>query len=484
MMVTASDLTLRCPVPGSLLDQSVLRKIPSPCYVLDERSLRRNLELIAGVGRAAQVRIILALKAFAMWSAFPIFREYISGATASSLAEARLVGEEFGAMSHTYAPVYTYRDFEELLRYSSHVTFNSLGQYERFAPAALIRGISCGLRINPECSTVATDLYDPCSPGSRLGVTADELEGLSAAGGGGSLESGGAVGSSAAGEGAAGASRRGERDGERLRSTGRQAGASSTFSTACQGRDGGDGLPAGLDGFHFHTLCESGPEELRTTLEAVEARFGRWLPSLRWINMGGGHLITREGYDTGGLVALLRDFKQRHPNLEVILEPGSAFTWRTGWLVATVEDKIERGGVNTLMVDVSFACHMPDCLEMPYKPAIVGAHDPAPDLRPDQDPASSPAPHSGSSPVPRPGEKRWRVGGNCCLAGDFVGDWVFDHEPQVGDRLVLEDMMHYTMVKTTMFNGVAHPSMAILRADGTLDVVREFGYEDYKSRMG
>ena len=384
-------------------------KIPSPCFVLDERLLRRNLELIAGVAREAGVQIILALKACAMWPAFPVFREYVSGATASSLAEARLVHEELGVPSHTYAPVYTDRDFEEMLRYSSHVTFNSLGQYARFAPAALIRGISCGLRINPECSSVATALYDPCSPGSRLGVTAAELERL-----GGADEG---------------------------------------------GRDGG-GLPDGLEGFHFHTLCESGPEELRTTLQAVEQRFGRWLPRLRWINMGGGHLITREGYDTGLLVNTLRDFKKRHPNLEVILEPGSAFTWRTGWLVATVEDKIERGGVNTLMVDTSFACHMPDCLEMPYKPAIAGTHE------------------------PREGEKRWRVGGNCCLAGDFVGDWAFDSEPQVGQKLVFEDMIHYTMVKTTMFNGVRHPSIAILRPDGALEVVREFGYEDYKMRMG
>ena len=384
-------------------------KIPSPCFVVDERLLRKNLELIAGVGQRAGVHIILALKAYAMWPAFPIIREYIQGATASSLAEARLAAEELGVASHTYAPVYTDRDFEELLRYSSHITFNSLGQYERFAPAALIRGISCGLRINPECSTVATDLYNPCSPGSRLGVTAAELEQLSAENG---------------------------------------------------GRDGIDGLPSGIEGFHFHTLCESGAEELRATLEAVEARFGRWLPRLKWINMGGGHLMTREGYDIDLLVATLKDFKTRHPNLEVILEPGSAFTWRTGWLVATIEDKIERGGINTLMADVSFACHMPDCLEMPYKPAIVGAHD------------------------PRPGEKSWRVGGNCCLAGDVVGDWAFEREPQVGERLVFEDMIHYTMVKTTMFNGVHHPSIAILRPGGEVEVVREFGYVDYKGRMG
>ncbi|GHU98378.1 carboxynorspermidine decarboxylase [Bacteroidia bacterium] len=371
-------------------------KISSPCYLLDEGRLRANLGLIAGVAERAGVQVILALKACAMWPVFSVFREGVHGATASSLSEARLVGEELGTLSHTYAPVYTDGDFEELLNHSSHLTFNSLGQYSRFAPRALIRGVSCGLRINPECSTVATDLYNPCAAGSRLGVTAAELE----------------------------------------------------------------RLPEGLEGFHFHTLCESGPEELRMTLEAVEERFGRYLPHLKWINMGGGHLMTREGYDAGALVSLLVEFRRRYPNLEVILEPGSAFTWRTGWLVATIEDKIERGGVGTLMVDVSFACHMPDCLEMPYKPSIVGAHE------------------------PREGERRWRVGGNCCLAGDWVGDWAFDHEPKVGERLVFEDMIHYTMVKTTMFNGVVHPSIAVRRMDGSVDVVRRFGYEDYKSRMG
>lgn len=373
-----------------------ITKIPSPCFVLDEKRLRANMAVIADVQQRAGVDIILALKACAMWPVFPIIREYVGGATASSLAEARLVREEFGTLSHTYAPTYTDNDFNELLELSSHVTFNSLGQYERFAPRALIRGISCGLRINPEYSSVETDLYNPCVPGSRLGVMAEEL-------------------------------------------------------TA---------LPEGLEGLHFHALCESSADDLEKLLEAVEKRFGHFLPGLKWINMGGGHLMTREGYDRDKLVGLLLDFRARHPHLRVILEPGSAFTWQTGFLRARVEDVIERGGMNTVMADVSFACHMPDCLEMPYKPAIRGANDPA------------------------EGETRWRVGGNSCLAGDFSGEWAFDSRPKVGDGLVFEDMIHYTMVKTTMFNGVAHPSIGMVDMEGEFRLLRTFGYEDYKNRMG
>ena len=393
-------------------------KIPSPCFVLDESLLRHNLEQIADVEKRAGIEIILALKACAMWSVFPIIKEYVGGATASSLSEARLVYEEFGTLAHTYAPVYADRDFSDIMRYSNHITFNSLAQYHRFAPQALIRGISCGLRINPEHSSVGTELYNPCSEGSRLGVTAGQLDETESAADTGTKEfagMGGAV------------------------------------------EDGG--LPDGLEGFHFHTLCESSPEDLASTLEAVEAKFGRWLPSLKWLNMGGGHLMTRKGYDRDKLVDILLGFKKRYPNLRVILEPGSAFTWQTGYLVSRIEDIVSRGGVDTLMVDVSFACHMPDCLEMPYKPAITGAHDPA------------------------PGDKRWRVGGNCCLAGDWVGDWAFDREPKVGDRLVFEDMIHYTMVKTTMFNGVAHPAIAYVDTEGQLHMVREFGYDDYRDRM-
>ena len=371
------------------------QKVPSPCYVLDEQLLDANLAKIDEVRRRTGAEIIVALKACAMWRIFPELARHSDGATASSAAEARLVFEEYGRPAHTYAPVYTDRDFGEIMRCSDHITFNSVAQYERFGARARAQGISCGLRINPQYSPVETDLYNPCVAGSRLGVTAAEL-------------------------------------GE---------------------------LPEGIEGLHFHVLCESRPEHLRRALEAVETHFGRWLDRIAWLNMGGGHLMTHAEYDREELIDLLNGFRARHPRLRLILEPGSAFTWRTGYLVSTVEDVVVNCGVRTAMLDVSFACHMPDCLEMPYKPAIVGAHDPA------------------------EGEPRWRMGGNSCLAGDFCGDWAFERAPRPGDRIVFEDMIHYTMVKTTMFNGVSHPSIAVAHRDGSVEVVREYGYEDYRNRM-
>lgn len=373
----------------------MLNSIPSPCFVLEERLLRKNLGQIADVADRAGVEIIVALKANAMWSIFPIMKEYVSGATASSLAEARLVADKFETMSHTYAPVYTDGEIDEILECSSHITFNSVTQFQRFGAKAGAKGVSCGLRINPGYSPVETCLYNPCSPGSRLGISEEQLR----------------------------------------------------------------ELPDGVEGLHFHNLCESGPEDLAKTLGSVEKRFAHLLDKVKWVNMGGGHLMTRDGYDRELMIETLKGFKTRYPHLKVILEPGSAFTWQTGFLMATVEDIVVNGGVNTLMVNVSFACHMPDCLEMPYKPAVRGAHD------------------------PEAGEKKWRIGGNSCLAGDYVGDWAFDKEPKIGDRIIFEDMIHYTMVKTTMFNGVTHPSIAILRRNGELEVVRKFGYEDYRDRM-
>ncbi len=372
--------------------------IPSPCYILDEAALLENLRLIDYVRSRADVEIIVALKANAMWSIFPLLAAHSDGATASSLAEARLVFEEFGSPAHTYAPIYTDDSIEEVISLSSHITFNSLSQFDRFAQRALIGGVSCGLRVNPRYSPVQTDLYNPCVAGSRLGVTPEEFEGL-------------------------------------------------------------EQLPVGVEGLHFHVLCESRPEHLRLALESFERLYGRFIPQLKWLNMGGGHLMTHEDYDCEELIALLREFKSRHPHLRLILEPGSAFTWRTGSLLSHIEDIVENGGVRTAMLNVSFACHMPDCLEMPYKPTIVGARD------------------------PREGEQGWRMGGNSCLAGDYCGDWAFEARPKVGDRIIFEDMIHYTMVKTTMFNGVAHPSIAIARVDGTVEVVRTFGYEDYKNRL-
>lgn len=380
-----------------ILNHWDLSTVPSPCYVLHESLLAANMEVIDKVRKAAGVEIIVALKANAMWSIFPELRKHSDGATASSLAEARLVYEEYGQAAHTYAPVYTEGEIDEILDYSSHITFNSLSQYQRFGERAHRAGVSCGLRVNPEFSTVETDLYNPASPTSRLGIRSMDLE----------------------------------------------------------------RWPEGVEGLHFHSLCESRPVDLRGTLEAVEQRFGRFLPQLKWLNMGGGHLMTHKEYDEDELVRILGDFKVRYPHLRIILEPGSAFTWDTGCLVATVEDKVYNGGVNTLMLNVSFACHMPDCLEMPYKPVILGTHEPT------------------------EGEKKWKMGGNSCLAGDFYGDWAFDggHEPQIGERIVFRDMIHYTMVKTTMFNGVTHPSIGIWNPDTGFRMVRRFGYEDYKERM-
>lgn len=370
-------------------------KIPSPCFILDEELLEQNMKVIDHVRQSTGVEIIVALKACAMWSIFPILAKHSDGATASSLSEARLVLEEYGERAHTYAPTYTERDFEQIMQCSSHITFNSLGQFERFGARAILRGISCGLRVNIGYSPVETDIYNPCVAGSRLGITPEQLT----------------------------------------------------------------ELPQGVEGLHFHVLCESRPHHLKLALEAFEERFGRFINQIKWLNLGGGHLMTHAEYDTEELISILNDFKARHPHLRIIMEPGSAFTWRTGYLVSTIEDIVINGGVKTAMLNVSFACHMPDCLEMPYKPAIIGAHD------------------------PEDGEERWRMGGNSCLAGDFYGDWSFDAEPKIGDRVVFEDMIHYTMVKTTMFNGVHHPSIAIAHKDGTVEIVREFGYEDFKSRM-
>ncbi|GAB1416753.1 carboxynorspermidine decarboxylase [Paludibacter sp.] len=371
-------------------------KIPSPCFVLDEVKFRKNLELIQYVKNQANVEIILAFKAFAMWSVFPIVREYISCSTASSLAEARLAYEEMGSPAHTYAPAYTDKEFDEIMQYSSHITFNSLYQFEKFYPRTQFYNISCGLRINPEFSDVGTDLYNPCSPGSRLGITAENLK---------------------------------------------------------------DGLPAGVEGLHFHTLCESNSFDLERTLVVVEKKFGHLFDKIKWLNMGGGHLMTREGYNIEHLIQVLKAFKAKHPHLQLILEPGSAFAWRTGDLVSTVQDIVENKDIKTAMLDVSFSCHMPDCLEMPYKPAIIGATDAI------------------------AGKPTYRMGGNSCLAGDFYGDWSFDEPLKVGDKIIFEDMIHYTMVKTTMFNGVTHPSIGIWTKENEFKLIREFGYEDYKGRL-
>lgn len=371
--------------------------IPTPAYIVHETALRRNLELIADVSRRSGAKIIMAFKANALWRTFPILREYGIDCTASSLNEARLGREELHAKVHAYCPAYTDATIDEFLKGSSHITFNSLGQWERYGRRAIAAGVSPGLRVNPHCSVIETDMYNPALPGSRFGVGASDLP----------------------------------------------------------------TLPEGLEGLHFHALCESSSYDLERVLEAFESQYGHLLPGLKWVNMGGGHLMTREGYDTDHLVRLLSDFRRRHPNIEVILEPGSAFTWRTGELLTSVVDVVSNDGIDTAIIDASFACHMPDTLEMPYKPLITES------LGPDT--------------VPR--KPTYRLGGNSCLSGDYKDAWSFEHPLKAGDRLTLEDMNHYTTVKTTMFNGLDHPSIWLERADGCLEELRRYTYEDYRSRM-
>lgn len=372
-------------------------KIPSPCYVIDEERFRKNLSIIKHVSIESGAEIILAFKGFAMWGVFPILREYISGAAASSADEARLCFEEIGSPAHTYSPVYKMSEFNSIMKYSSHITFNSVDQFKKYSSELqhYSKKISAGLRINPEFSEVSHGLYNPCSPGSRLGIIAEDLK---------------------------------------------------------------DGLPEGIEGLHFHVLFESDSYALEKVLQVVETKFGKYFPQLKWINMGGGHLITRRDYEPEHLISILKKFRER-TGLHVILEPGSAFAWETGELVATVEDIVENQGIKTAILDVSFTAHMPDCLEMPYKPKIIGATDPV------------------------QGKPTYRIGGNSCLSGDVMGDWSFEKELLTGDRIIFLDMIHYTMVKTTTFNGVHHPSIGIWTKDGKFRLIKEFGYEDYKNRL-
>ena len=323
----------------------------TPIYIIEETLLRRNLKLIASVAAKADIEIILAFKAFALWKTFPIFREYIHATTASSLSEARMAFEKFGAPAHTYSPAYTDDEFDEIVSCSSHLTFNSLTQYERFHQRA--KTVSIGLRVNPEYSEVGTLLYNPCAPGTRFGVTADKLP---------------------------------------------------------------EQLPADMEGFHCHCHCESGADVFQRTLTHIEEKFSRWFPQLKWINFGGGHLMTRKDYDVDLLISMMQDFHTRYPWLKVILEPGTAFAWQTGPLIANCEFT-------------------------------------------------------------------YRLGGNSCLSGDFMGSWRFPKELQVGDEVIFEDMIHYTTVKTNTFNGISHPAIGILHEDGHLEVLRRFGYEDYLNRM-
>lgn len=372
---------------------------------MEEARLRRNLALIKDVADRSGVEIILAFKAYALWRTFPIFREYITHTTASSLNEARLAFEEFGSPAHTYTLGFTEQTFPEFLKYSGHITFNSLRQFRKFYPMVRASGrdVSCGLRVNPEYSEIETELYNPCAPGSRFGVLAEQLP---------------------------------------------------------------DQLPEGVEGFHCHNHCESSAESLVRSLERLEAKFGHWFSQLKWLNLGGGHLMTRKGYNVELLVSTLQGLRGRYPWLKVILEPGSAFGWQTGPLVASVVDVVENHGIRTAIMNASFTCHMPDCLEMPYMPEVRGARVVEKDMSDEQ-----------------AGGFVYRIGGDSCLSGDFLGSWVFDHELQIGERLYFEDMNHYTTVKTTMFNGIHHPSIALQRENGEIQMLREYSYTDYRDRM-
>lgn len=378
----------------------------TPYYRIEERLLRKNLALIRRTADEAGVEFILAFKAFALWKTFFIFRDYIAHTTASSPNEARLAFEEFGSKAHTYSPAYEDKDFDTIMRCSSHITFNSLQQFEHFYPRIVENGklISCGLRINPQYSEIETTLYNPCAPGSRFGILAEQLP---------------------------------------------------------------DKLPEGVEGFHCHNHCESSAAALAHTLEHIEARFGKWLPKIKWLNLGGGHLLTRKDYDVRLLIDTLKSFKARYPQLHLILEPGSAFAWQTGDLFASVVDIVENDGIKTAILNVSFTCHMPDCLEMPYWPAIRGAET----LEPPQ--------AAGREREPLV----YRLGGNSCLSGDFMGYWRFEQPLQIGDTIRFSDMIHYTTVKTNMFNGIPHPSLVLLRENGEEELLRRFGYEDYRDRM-
>ncbi|WP_217267849.1 MULTISPECIES: carboxynorspermidine decarboxylase [unclassified Halomonas] len=371
---------------------------PSPAYVVDDTLLRRNLELLKEVQTRSGAKILLALKGFAMWDTFPLVSQYLVGTTSSGQDEARLGAERFGGEVHVYSPAFTDEEMGVVLHYADHISFNSPGQWRRFRDvvAAAPRQVSCGLRVNPEHSTGEVALYDPCARGSRLGTRAVHV-------------------------------------------------TSEVLD--------------GLEGLHFHTLCQQNSDALEATLTAFEERFGKYLPNMRWVNFGGGHHITRAVYDVERLVRVIRDFKARHPHLEVYLEPGEAIALNTGFLVCSVLDIVDNDGPIAIL-DTSATAHMPDVLEMPYRPEIIGAG--------------------------APGEKAhsYRLGGTTCLAGDVIGDYSFDAPLAIGDRMVFTDMAHYTMVKTTTFNGMRLP--AICRVDETsreVRTVRTFGYEDYMQRL-
>lgn len=371
-----------------------LQNVPTPCYVINEAALIRNLEILRRVEKEAGCRILLAQKAFSNYTYYPLIKRYISGAAASGLFEARLAHEEMRGENHVFSPAYKENEFGELLDICDHIVFNSFSQWKKFRGRALAHGGSFGIRINPECSTQEHGIYDPCAPGSRLGVTAANFE--------------------------------------------------------------PDGLD-GISGLHFHTLCEQNADALAKTLAAVEEKFGKYLYRMKWINFGGGHHITRKDYDVGLLIAEIKRIREKY-DVEVYLEPGEAVALNAGYLVTEVCEIVDNG-IKTAVLDASAACHMPDVLEMPYRPPLVNGYEP------------------GEKPY------TYRLSSLTCLAGDVIGDYSFEKELRIGDRLIFKDMAIYTTVKNNTFNGMCLPSICGMDLSGGIYIIRRFGYEDFKCRL-
>lgn len=377
-----------------MITQLDFSRVKTPCYIVEEEKLIRNLELLQSVEQRSGCRILLAQKAFSMFSLYPLIGQYLSGTTASGLYEAKLGYEEMGKENHVFSPAYQESEFDEILEICGHLVFNSFSQWETFRDRAVQAGRQCGIRINPECSTQDHAIYDPCSPGSRLGVTLAQFR---------------------------------------------------------------PDLLDGISGLHFHTLCEQNADALIQTLAAVEEKFGQYLPQMKWVNFGGGHHITRADYDVEALVEAVKRFRETY-QVDVYLEPGEAVALNTGFLVSTVLDLLDNDG-NIAILDTSAACHMPDVLEMPYRPEIIGAG------------------------LPKEKPFTYHLGGPTCLAGDMIGEYSFDRALAIGDKLVFCDMAHYSMVKNNTFNGMPLPSILIARQDGTMELVKEFSYSDFKNRL-
>ncbi len=427
-----------------------MQDLPTPCYILDQAAFVHNLEILDLVQDRTGCKILLALKGFAAFCLFPLIRQHLSGVSASSLDEARLGFEEFGSEVHVCAPAYREDEFDLLLGYADHVVFNSFSQVDRFRPRVEEarrsgRTVQCGIRVNPEHREVLVPIYDPCGPNSRLGTTLKNFAAAIGDGSGDDSDDG-----------------RGDGDGNSCGDcNGNGNGDGNDNGSNDNGNDDRAGGCAdrleGISGLHFHNLCELGADSLERTLAVFEEKFGKYLDRTEWVNFGGGHHITRPGYDIDLLCDLINGFKARHP-LEVYLEPGEAVALNAGVLVTTVLDVVENG-MEIAILDTSAAAHMPDVLEMPYRPQIVGAGTPGE------------YPHT------------YRLGGMTCLAGDVIGDYSFPRTLEVGDRIVFLDMAHYTMVKNNTFNGMRLPTIAIRDLEGEIRIVRKFGYQDYRNRL-